>query len=68
MFTPAQVRAARALLDWTRGDLAKAAGLSQETIKNVEYSSFHPQEATTNAIINAFLAHDVHFVEDEGVS
>jgi DNA-binding XRE family transcriptional regulator len=31
--TPAQLRAARALLGWSREDLAKKAGVSDETIK-----------------------------------
>ena len=35
MITAAQLRAARGLLDWTRSDLAKAANVSPETIKNI---------------------------------
>ncbi len=34
--TPLQIRAARALLDWTQTDLAKAAGYSTTTIWRVE--------------------------------
>lgn len=36
MITPAQSRAARALLDWTQEDLAKAAHLGLSTIRDFE--------------------------------
>ena len=32
MITPAQLRAARALLDWTRDDLAKRSGVAAVTV------------------------------------
>lgn len=67
MLTAAQLRAARGLLDWTRADLAKAANISPETIKNIEHGTFRPQEATTEAIIRAFSARDVAFIEGDGV-
>lgn len=67
MITAAQLRAARGLLDWTRQDLAKAAGVSTETIKNIEHGTFRPQETTTSAIIKAFTSRDVQFTDDEGV-
>ena len=67
MLTAAQLRAARGLLDWTRTELAKAANISPETVKNIEHGTFRPQETTAAAIIRAFAAHDVHFTENEGV-
>lgn len=67
MLTAAQLRAARGLLDWTRADLAKAANISPETIKNIEHGTFRPQEATTQAIIQAFAMQDVAFTDDDGV-
>ncbi len=36
MISPAQCRAARALLDWTQGDLARVTGLSVVTIRAFE--------------------------------
>lgn len=36
MLTPAQCRAARALLDWSQQDLAKAARLGLSTIRDFE--------------------------------
>lgn len=67
MITAAQLRAARGLLDWTRADLAKAANISPETVKNIEHGTFRPQEATADAIVQAFRIHDVEFTENEGV-
>lgn len=67
MITPAQLRAARGMLDWTRSKLAKASGLSAETIKNIEHGIYTPQDATIEAIIRAFAAYDVQFTENEGI-
>src|SRR5580698_7491597 len=67
MITAAQLRAARGLLDWTRADLAKAANISPETVKNIEHGTFKPQENTAEAIVRAFAVHDVAFTENEGV-
>lgn len=67
MLSPAQLRAARGLLDWTRADLAKAANVSPETIKNIEHGTFRPQEQTEQSIIKAFYRHQVEFIEDNGV-
>ena len=67
ILTAAQLRAARGLLDWTRTDLAKAASISPETVKNIEHGTFRPQEQTADAIIQAFALHDVRFTENEGV-
>lgn len=36
MLTPAQCRAARALLDWTQGRLSEETGLSTVTIRSFE--------------------------------
>jgi hypothetical protein len=34
---PAQLRAARGLVDWTRKELASCAAISPETVKNIEH-------------------------------
>lgn len=67
IITSAQLRAARGLLDWTRSELAKAAGLSPETIKNIEHGLYTPQEATVKAIVETFTRHDIELTENEGV-
>ena len=67
MITAAQLRAARGLIDWTRNELAKAANISPETVKNIEHGIFRPQEETAERIIKTFAAHDVEFTDNEGV-
>jgi DNA-binding XRE family transcriptional regulator len=67
IITAAQLRAARGLLDWTRTDLAKAANISPETVKNIEHGTFRPQEQTAEAIVRTFAAQNVEFMENEGV-
>ena len=44
--TPAHVRAARALLDLTQADLAKASGVAQITIRRFEKNQVTPSEDT----------------------
>ncbi len=67
MISAAQLRAARGLLDWTRSELAKASGVSAETIKNIEHGIYAPQETTVGAIAKAFSEHNVEFTESDGV-
>ena len=54
MISPAQLRAARALLDWTRADFGTAAGISPETIRNIETARFEPAAETVRKITLAF--------------
>jgi len=67
MISAAQLRAARGLLDWTRSELAKASGLSAETIKNIEHGVYAPQESTIAAIVNCFADNNVEFSDEDGV-
>ena len=67
MITAAQLRAARGLVDWTRNELAKAASISPETVKNIEHGIFRPQEETAERIVRTFKAHGVEFTDSEGV-
>ncbi len=67
MITAAQLRAARGMLDWTRSTLAKASGLSAETIKNIEHGIYTPQESSIDAIVRAFAEHDIEFTDGDGV-
>ena len=66
--TPAQLRAARALLDWTRSDCARLTGLSPETIKNIEHDIFIPTQETVEKIMNALSGHGVEFFIQQGSS
>ena len=54
MITAAQIRAGRALLGWKQTELAKAAGISEISIKNIERGSTDPRSSTLNAIQAAF--------------
>jgi predicted transcriptional regulator len=54
VITPAQIRAARAFLDWKQTDLAKAAGISEIALKNIERGKTDPRMSTIAAIEKAF--------------
>jgi len=59
---PAQLRAARGLLDWTRNECGQAANVSPETIKNIEHGAYTPQQATSDNILQALAAHGVECI------
>ena len=67
MPTIAQMRAARALLDWSQSDLADKAGLSQTGIARIENDTNQPNSSTLEKIGTAFDAADVEFINDSGV-
>ena len=58
---PAQLRAARSLLDWSRKELAAMSGVSPETIKNIEHGTFTPQDSTLKSLFETFARHGVEF-------
>ena len=64
MTTPAQIRAARALLDWSRHDLAKASGVGHSTIADYEKKR-RPSILSENMrkIVAALYEHGVEFTE-----
>src|SRR5690242_4201809 len=53
MTTPAQIRAARALLGWKQAELAAKAGISTNTLNNIERGVADPKLSTVNAIRRA---------------
>src|SRR4051812_40144713 len=63
MISPAQLRAARALLDWTRADFGTAADISPETIRNIETARFQPAAETVRKITLAFAKGGVGFFD-----
>lgn len=67
MPTIAQMRAARALLDWSQSDLADKAGLSQTGIARIENGTNQPNSSTLAKIGAAFDAADIEFIDDTGV-
>ncbi len=68
LFTPAQLSAARHLVGLSRVAFGKVAGVSEETIKNLELGRFKPQTGTIQAILRAMTLLGVRFTEDEGVA
>ena len=67
MITPSQIRAARALLDWSQVDLAGRADLSKDSIKNIETGQTSPQLQTLLKIKTAFEEAGITFTDDDGV-
>ena len=61
MTTPAQIRAARALLGWTQAELAAKAGISATSLNNLERSAVDPKLSTVNAIRKALEESGVVF-------
>lgn len=64
MITPAQIRAARALLGWHQTDLAAAAGVSFNVVSRVERELVDPRASTLRAIQTALENAGVEFIED----
>ncbi len=65
--SPAQMRAARAMLDWSMMDLAAAARVSVSTVKRFERGSDRPVTDETVALMrDAVEAQGIRFLPDEG--
>ncbi|MCK1367252.1 helix-turn-helix transcriptional regulator [Bradyrhizobium sp. 62] len=60
----AQVRAARALLDWTQPELAKAANVALATLKRFEIGQTQPIPTVKSAIVRALEAQGIEFDYD----
>ncbi len=63
MFSPHQLRAARSLIQWSREQLAKAAGVSAVSIKTFELGSSDPRLSTLTALRAALAKEGVIFLE-----
>lgn len=65
-----QVKAARALLDWSQTDLAEVSGVSEPTIKRLEAGDgeLGGRTATVNAIRSALELHGIRFLENGDVA
>lgn len=67
MFSPRQIRAARALINWSQSDLAEHSGLARPTIANLEAGNQEPGWPTLQKIETAFDLAGVEFTANEGV-
>ncbi len=67
MITPAQIRGARGMLNWSMLDLARASGVSVSTVKRVGDGRMAVvSPAMIGQIHKAFRAAGVEFLGDEG--
>ena len=65
--SPAQCRAARALLGWTQAELAARAEVSPGTVRGFECGRHDPHRATAAALRRALEEAGVAFLDpDEG--
>jgi predicted transcriptional regulator len=66
--TTGQVKAARALLGWSQGDLAEASGVSHPSIKRLEAETglLGGRDDTAAKIVGALEKAGVIFVEENG--
>lgn len=67
MIEPRQIRAARALLNWSQDDLAKASGIARSSIKNIENDITTARKDTIYDIQLAFENCGVEFLPGSGV-
>jgi len=63
---PSQSRAARALLEWSRGDLAQRSGVSLATLADFEAGKRQPYDRTLDDIRAALEAAGVEFIAENG--
>lgn len=63
-----QIKAARALLDWSQEELALAADVSIPTIKRLEANDgpLGGRRATIDKILNSLRAAGVEFIDENG--
>jgi transcriptional regulator with XRE-family HTH domain len=54
MITAAQLRGARAMLQWTSADLAERSCVHRRTIRKIEKGEAKPQAATLARLVGAF--------------
>jgi DNA-binding XRE family transcriptional regulator len=64
--TSAQVRMARAALEWTVRDLAEATGLHRNTITNLEVGRYAGDPETLSNIKGVLEAAGILFIDENG--
>lgn len=64
--SPAQCRAARALLNWSQDQLETTARVARKTIVDFEREARKPYDRTLEALQSALEAAGVEFIEENG--
>ncbi|TPG45684.1 XRE family transcriptional regulator [Roseomonas nepalensis] len=64
--SPAQSRAARALLNWSQDELATKASVGVNTVRNFEQEKASPRPAILTAMRSALERAGIQMIEDEG--
>ena len=64
--TSAQIRMARAALDWTVRDLAETTGLHRNTISNIEVGRYTGDPKTLELIEQTLSRAGVEFIAENG--
>lgn len=67
MITPAQCRAARALLKWSQDDLAERSGIGVASIRAFETDARSPYKRTLKTLRETFEAAGIEFIDDSGL-
>ena len=67
MITGEQVRAARALLDWSLADLAEKSGIGQQAISKFENRETEPMSKTVQKLQNVLEDAGIEFLSTGGV-
>ena len=69
MFTVSalQVKAARAMLDWSRQEFAVATGLGVSTIRKIEEGNISPRLATHEALRRAIESAGFELIDNDGI-
>ncbi|MFG1464827.1 helix-turn-helix transcriptional regulator [Xanthobacter sp. DSM 24535] len=60
---PKQIKAARALLGWSKGDLERACGVASLTIKGIENGTIIDQPDTAARVRAALDSAGIEFIE-----
>lgn len=63
---PEQLRAARALIDWTRDDLAAASGVTIRTLARIETGQTEPRTTTMESLVRSLETAGVEFIAENG--
>ncbi|MEG3618734.1 helix-turn-helix domain-containing protein [Magnetovibrio sp. PR-2] len=68
MLTPRQIRAARALLDWTQQELAECSSVSISVVKRMETEGHDPRISTVRAIQSALEKQGIVFISSDEIA